>query len=525
MVQLIVTRRPFQAAANPPVVVSWMLIHKELFDAERRVSDPVRESDKHTAAHQSSLVQVTRSECGSPIDKEMWKTGGASVESDSSPKKRKLSKKAAQDQMTGRLMRPTESSNIRVAFTTRDKEKEREKEREKDIRDQCWSIGSKNAVEAWKEKRNWVDILATPRGPAQSNRSQASDRKHAKHVQVLDDEPRSQEVKKTLGSDLLEVEKQGRSAKTRMHLDVERVYQMQRDSEKQHHEDEWQSVRSNRIREGLDGYQRRVESRQGGYCDQRANIGSGRVSVTSSQHEEDKKVCFQQNHNSDMQRTEKMKTEQRQDLAREEAAQERLRVLEAQKKKRLADAQRRKQELKARREEELKYSVTNRKDRIMEQVHKRVARASSQEQESEVLEQKLAERLRESAQRREDHLDLIKECVTTEPQNLRSHNRSGSPGSLLEGSPLTRPFKTRERTNFVQISEAGLTTLMDSSESSTLHKQAMKKRLKKIRQKLASKKQDFHEPPLGEEALGMGTATVAGTYHRFFSITFLFVVP
>jgi hypothetical protein len=168
------------------------------------------------------------------------------------------------------------------------------------------------------------------------------------------------------------------------------------------------------------------------------------VRFITSLNEENKKFLLRQKlHDSEMQRAEKLqviKTKQKEDTAREEAVLERRKILEGEKMQRLAEIQRRKEEAIVRREEECKASNAAREARAAEQQHRKEIRAKAQQEEAELLTQKLAEKLRESEQRRKYYLEQIRERASMDFRDQSSpfqhhfpsrdsHNRSTSASS------------------------------------------------------------------------------------------------
>ena len=124
-------------------------------------------------------------------------------------------------------------------------------------------------------------------------------------------------------------------------------------------------------------------------------------------------LCLRQKlHDSELRRAEKLqviKTKQKEDMAREEAVLERRKLIEAEKLQCLAETQRKKEEAQVRREEERKASNAAREARAIVQLRRREERARAQQEEAELLAQKLAERLSESEQCRKFYLEQIRE--------------------------------------------------------------------------------------------------------------------
>lgn len=83
---------------------------------------------------------------------------------DNEVQKCKSNKKILHNTFTGRLMRPTQSSNIRVVTNIKIKEKEKSKNKEKHG---TWTFNTKCQSDDLKHKTSWLDALATPRrGPS-----------------------------------------------------------------------------------------------------------------------------------------------------------------------------------------------------------------------------------------------------------------------------------------------------------------------------------------------------------------------
>jgi hypothetical protein len=127
------------------------------------------------------------------------------------------------------------------------------------------------------------------------------------------------------------------------------------------------------------------------------------------------------------------KTKQKEDSAREEAVLERRKFLEAEKMQRLAEIQRKKEEAIVRREEERKASSAAREARAAEQQRRKEIRAKAQQEEAGLLAQKLAEKLRESEQRRKYYLEQIRERASMDFRD--------------QPSPFQRRFPSRDSQN------------------------------------------------------------------------------
>ncbi|KAK1317081.1 hypothetical protein QJS10_CPA05g01789 [Acorus calamus] len=387
-----------------------------------------------------------------------------------------------------------------------DKEKEKEKQTP-------W-----RSMNAWKEKRNWEDILASPlRSSSRTSHVPGMSRKSAERARVLHDKLISPDKKKKTALDMKKEaeEKHARAMRIRSELENERVQRLQRTSEKLNRVNEWQAVRNLKLREGMYARQQRSESRHEAYLAQvvrRAGDESSKVNevrfITSLNEENKKFILRQKLHDSEMRRAEKLrviKSKQKEDTAREEAVLERRKLLEAEKLQRLAETQRKKEEAQLRREEERKASSAAREARVLEQLRRKEERAKAQQEEAELLAQKLAERLRESEQRRKFYLEQIREKASMDFRDQSSPSLRRS--SLKEGQGKSTASNNVEDNPTNCISGAVGSPL--GLESVTLQ-QSLKRRIKKIRQKLMSIKYEFTEPPLGVESVGIGSRTLVG---------------
>ncbi|KAH6755812.1 hypothetical protein C2S53_009084 [Perilla frutescens var. hirtella] len=377
------------------------------------------------------------------------------------------------------------------------------------------------SMDAWKEKRNWEDILAIP--PRVSSRfsySPGLNRKSTERVRVLHDKLMSPEKKKKSAVDLKKEaeEKHARATRIRAQLEHERVQRIQRTSEKLSRVSEWQTVRSNKLRESMFARHQRSESRHEAYIAQvvrRAGDETSKVNevrfITSLNEENKKHILRKKLHDSELRRAEKLqviKTKQKEDMAREEAVLERKRLIEAEKLQRLAETQRRKEEAQVRREEERKASSAAREAKTMEQMRRKEIRAKAQQEEAELLAQKLAERLSESEQRRKFYLEQIRERASMDFRD--------------QSSPLLRRFAGKEgQGRSAPSSNADDNLTNDGSFTSgtgILNSEALqhslKRRIKKIRQRLMSLKHEFPEPSSAVESSSLGYRTAVGTARR-----------
>lgn len=386
-----------------------------------------------------------------------------------------------------------------------------EKDREKK------NMKSWKTMDAWKEKRNWEDILSSPfRVSSRISHSPGLNRKSAERARILHDKLMSPEKKKKTAVDLKKEaeERHARAMRIRNELENERMQKLQRTSEKLNRVNEWQAVRSMKLREGMYARHQRSESRHEAFLAQvvrRAGDESSKVNevrfITSLNEENKKLILRQKLQDSEMRRAEKlqvMKIKQKEDLAREEAVLERRKLIEAEKLQRLAETQRKKEEAQVRREEERRASSAAREARAMEQLRRKEIRAKAQQEEAELLAQKLAERLRESEQRRKFYLEQIRERASI---NFRD-----------QSSPLLRRSTNKEsRSTPTLISEDyqsnGTSGMGDSTitEGNEGLQHSLKRRIKRIRQRLMALKHDFVEPPIGSENIGIGYRAAVGS--------------
>lgn len=358
------------------------------------------------------------------------------------------------------------------------------------------------SMDAWKEKRNWEDILKSPVRSSRVSHSPGVGRKVTDRARVLHDKLMSPEKKKRSALDMKKEaeEKHARALRIRSQLESERVQRLQRTSEKLHRVNEWQAVRSSKLREVMNARHQRGESRHEAYLAQVAKRAGdettkvNEVRFITSLNEENKKFLLRQKlHDSEMRRAEKLqviKTKQKEDTAREEAVLERRKFLEAEKMQRLAEIQRKKEEAIFRREEERKASSAAREARAAEQQRRKEIRAKAQQEEAELLAQKLAEKLRESEQRRKYYLEQIRERAS---MDLRD-----------QPSPFQRRFPSKDGQNRSSSANSGedSQTTGNSSAADSMAKSSnnvqTKRRIKKIRQRLMALKHEFIEPSIGE---------------------------
>ncbi|KAF8399559.1 hypothetical protein HHK36_015426 [Tetracentron sinense] len=381
------------------------------------------------------------------------------------------------------------------------------------------STTSWKAMDAWKEKRNWEDILASSfRCSSRVAHSPGMSRKSVERARVLHDKLMSPEKKKKTALDLKKEaeEKHARAMRIRSELENERVQRLQRTSEKLNRVNEWQAVRSMKLREGMYARHQRSESRHEAFLAQvvrRAGDESSKVNEVrfiTSLNEENKKLMLRQKlHDSELRRAEKLqviRTKQKEDMAREEAVLERRKLLEAEKLQRLAETQRKKEEAQVRREEERKASSAAREAKAVEQLRRKEVRAKAQQEEAELLAQKLAERLSESEQRRKFYLEQIREKASMDFRDQSSPLLRRSLNKESQG----RSVSTNNAEDYQANSTLGLGGSVQETGNVALQ-HSLKRRIKKIRQRLMALKYEFPEPAAGAESAGIGYRTVVGT--------------
>lgn len=388
-------------------------------------------------------------------------------------------------------------------------------EREKEKRNgNLWK-----SMDAWKEKRNWEDILGPPhRVSSRFSHSPGMSRKSAERARVLHDKLMSPDKKKKSALDLKKEaeEKHARAMRIRNELESERVQRLQRTSEKLNRVNEYQAERNMKLREVMYARHQRGESRHEAFLAQvvrRANDESSKVNEVrfiTSLNEENKKLMLRQKlHDSELRRAEKLqmlKTKQKEDMAREEAVLERKKLLEAEKMQRIAEMQRKKEEAQVRREEERKASSAAREAKAMEQMRRKEVRAKAQQEEAELLAQKLAERLSESEQRRKFYLEQIRERASMDFRDQTSpfFRRSLNKDNQGRSTPNSNGEDWQANSTNNSGSCAFLTGNMPSQHS-------LKRRVKKIRQKLMALKHEFVEPSVSPEVAGIGYRAAVGT--------------
>ncbi|KAL4036190.1 hypothetical protein IC575_004917 [Cucumis melo] len=404
-----------------------------------------------------------------------------------------------------KTQKPIEHSKRQATVSEKDKEKEKR------------NMGARKSMDAWKEKRNWEDILSSSvRISSRVSHLPGMSKKSAERVRVLHDKLMSPDKKKKTSLDVKREaeEKHARAMKIRSELENERVQKLQRTSEKLNRVNEWQAVRTMKLREGMYARHQRSESRHEAFLAQvvkRAGDESSKVNEVrfiTSLNEENKKIMLRQKlHGSELRRAEKlqvMKIKQKEDMAREEAVLERKKLIEAEKLQRLAETQRKKEEAHVRREEERKASSAAREARAMEQLRRKEERARAQQEEAELMAQKLAERLSESEQRRKFYLEQIRERASMDFRD--------------QSSPLLRRYMHKDGPSRSATNNNGDEQGPSSSDlgsglamGKTTMQQHMKRRIKRIRQRLMALKYEFVEPINGAENVSIGYRTSIGT--------------
>lgn len=375
------------------------------------------------------------------------------------------------------------------------------------------------SMDAWKEKRNWEDVLSSPsRVSSRVSHSPGMRRKSADRARMLHDKLMSPEKKKKTSLDLKREaeEKHARAMRIRSELENERAQKLHRSSEKMNRVNELQAVKNMKLREGMHARHQRSESRHEAHLAQRVkragdeSIKVKEVQFITSLNEENKKLSLRQkHHDSELRRAEKLqviRTKQKEDMAREEAVLERRKLIEAEKLQRLAETQRRKEEAQVRREEERKASSAAREARAIEQLRRKEERAKAQQEEAELLAQKLAERLRESEQRRKFYLEQIRERASMDFRDQSSPLLRRTINKDVQG----RSSSINNGDDYQVSSFSGLGS-STFAESNNTAQHSVKRRIKKIRQRLMALKFEILEPPVGAENAGIGYRTALGT--------------
>lgn len=369
---------------------------------------------------------------------------------------------------------------------------ERDKERRNSLKETSFK-----SMDAWKQKRNWEDILTSP----------GLGRKSTERARILHDKLMSPDKKKKTGTDLKKEaeEKHARAMRIRSELENERLQKLQKSTKKLNRVNEWQAVRSTRLREGMHARHQKSETRHEAFLAQvarRAGDESTKVNevrfITSLNEENKKLMLLQKYQDSELRKAEKlkdMKSKQKEDMAREEAVLERKKLVEAEKMQRLAETQRKKEEALLRREEERKASSAAREAKALDQMRRREVLAKAQQEEAELLAQKLAERLRESDQRRKFYLEQIKERASMDFRDQSS--------PLLLRRSLNKDDQQMSGGNNIEGD------VIPARNLALQH--SLKRRIKKIRQKLMALKYELSEPFVGPESASIGYRAAVGT--------------
>lgn len=485
-------------------------------DGTHNAKDPVTKSRKHIVSSVAITVQSGCDTRKSILASEVNLSKLPPLESSSSFATTKvkrdhlgsvtdklLSKKDKAPTVVINEKNPRSTDNLRRQMLLSEKDKEKR------------STAPGKSLNAWKEKRNWEDILSSPfRVSSRMSHSPSLSRKSAERVRTLHDKLMSPEKKKKTTSDLKKEaeEKHARAMRIRGELENERIQKLQRTSEKLNRVTEWHAVRHMKLREGMFARHQRSESRHEAFLAQvakRAGDESSKVNeirfITSLNDGNKKLILRQKLHESELRRAEKLqviKSKQREDLAREEAVLERRKLIEAEKLQRLAEIQRKKEEAQVRREEERKASSAAREARAIEQLRRKEERAKAQQEEAELLAQKLAERLNESEQRRKIYLEQIRERANLRDQSSPLPRRSLNKDGQGRSTP----------TNSSDDSQTNIASGVGSSlgVGNIASQPSIKRRIKKIRQRLMALKYEFIEPSLGGESAGIGYRVAVG---------------
>ncbi|XP_076900166.1 uncharacterized protein LOC143554243 isoform X2 [Bidens hawaiensis] len=410
--------------------------------------------------------------------------------------------KSKENEKTG-LRKDNAKSMDRSKKSTSGSEREREK------RNSVTGVSYKS-MDAWKQNRNWEDILTSPySSSSRFSHSPGMGRKSMERARILHDKLMSPEKKKKTSFDLKKEaeEKHARAMRIRNELENERLQKLQKSTKKLDRVNEWQAVRSTRLREGMHARHQRSETRHEAYLAQVArragdeSIKVNEVRFITSLNEENKKLMLQQKHqDSELRRAEKlkdMKSKQKEDMAREEAVLERKKLVEAEKMQRLAETQRKKEEALLRREEERKASSAAREAKAMDQMRRREVLAKAQQEEAELLAQKLAERLRESEQRRKFYLEQIRERASMDFRD--------------QSSPLLRRALKSSSSGEDDQQAGGGAGVEGTMVPNLALQHSLKRRIKKIRQRLMALKYDLGEPFMGGESGSIGYRAAVGT--------------
>ncbi|KAJ1421843.1 hypothetical protein SESBI_13481 [Sesbania bispinosa] len=334
--------------------------------------------------------------------------------------------KAPTEVINEKSLRSTDNLRRQIPQPEKDKEKR--------------STAPGKSMNAWKEKRNWEDILSSPfRVSSRMPYSPSLSRKSAER------EENYFRLKKEAE------EKHARAMRIRSELENERVQKLQRTSQKLNRVNEWHAIRHMKLREGMHARHQRSESRHEAYLAQ----------VVKRAGDESSKVN-EKLHESELRRAEKLqviKSKQKEDLAREEAVLERRKLIEAEKLQRLAEMQRKKEEAQ---------SEGKRKEKHQVQHGKQEPLSSFEERKREPKHNKRK--------------------LNFWPRNWLKDSMNGDDSQTSIASGIGSSLGI------------GNITLQHS----------MKRRIKRIRQRLMALKYEFLEPPLGGESSGIGYRVAVG---------------
>lgn len=448
-----------------------------------------------------------RSRSDSISNKNTSRTDRASVarEPTTEPRKRSGVAVLPKDNPSRGKKNPDPTKNKKEPIVT-DQPKKQSYSSERERRNNLNGMTSKS-MDAWKQKRNWEDILAATHSvSSRFSHSPGMGRKSTERARILHDKLMSPDKKKKTSVDLKKEaeEKHARAMRIRNELENERLQKLQKSTKKLNRVNEWQAVRSTRLREDMHARHQRSETRHEAHLAQvarRAGDESTKVNevrfITSLNEENKKLMLIQKYQDSELRKAEKlkdMKSKQKEDMAREEAVLERKKLVEAEKLQRLAETQRKKEEALLRREEERKASSAAREAKAMDQMRRREVLAKAQQEEAELLAQKLAERLRESEQRRKFYLEQIRERASMDFRD--------------QSSPLLR--RTLNKDDQQMSGGVGVEGIMLPDRNVALQ-HSLKKRIKKIRQKLMALKYELTEPFMGAESASIGYRAAIGT--------------
>jgi len=231
---------------------------------------------------------------------------------------------------------------------------------------------SKIALEAWKEKQNWEDVLSSPLGSSSEiSKSLEVGQKRIKQVHMPSKKFVSSKGKK---GNLIETkkevdEKQACTTSMPMKLGNEKVQYLQKASKKSMRVSDWQTMRNNKFQWAMHSRQRSRESRQEDHLDhisRRASDKSSKVNevcLITSLHKKNKKLVLQQklqdSKSRQIERLQTMGLKEKKDITKEKDVQDKRHHLEAERLQRIVEVQQRKDGTKVRQEEERKKCYCN----------------------------------------------------------------------------------------------------------------------------------------------------------------------